>query len=142
MTLTPQPGLVPRAYPGRESPCVSATCCPLVAGTGLAAHLELIFALEVLQEVLVVGVTHLAEQREQAGHVLTLGRPERHLAPTSTRAPPLHRGKDRREGLRWPHGHEGEGDNSGLKGSAPFRYVAWRAWGWFKALTTPRKHRG
>lgn len=40
--------------------------------SAFSAHLEFIFALEVVQEVLVVGVTHLAEQREKAGHILTL----------------------------------------------------------------------
>lgn len=46
---------------------------PWVKGQCLVAYLEFIFALEVVQEVLVMGVTHLAEQREKAGHVLTLG---------------------------------------------------------------------
>lgn len=86
-------------------------------GTCFAAHLELIFALEVVQEVLVVGVAHLAEQREKAGHILPLRRPERHsaLAQTITRATPIHRGKDRREGLRWPMSMKGKATTLALK---------------------------
>lgn len=121
------PGLVACTcpWPGK-APAVPATCCPLGEGTCFAAHLELIFALEVVQEVLVVGVTHLAEQREKAGHVLTLGRPERHLAQTITRATPTHRGKDSREGLRWPHDHEREGDNSGPENELSSPLSGWR----------------
>lgn len=50
-----------------------------VTNQRLAAYLEFIFALEVVQEMLVMGVTHLAEQREKAGHVLTLGTNPKHI---------------------------------------------------------------
>ena len=51
-----------------------------------------------------MGVTHLAEQREKAGHILTLGKPKKRLAQTITRDifPQSTEGKDRRKGLKWP----------------------------------------
>lgn len=61
---------------GRGKNCwaVLAACfLSWVKGQCFSAYLELIFALEVVQEVLVMRVTHLAEQREKAGHILTLG---------------------------------------------------------------------
>lgn len=80
--------------PGRGQPLQSQPhAAPWVEGTCFAAHLELIFALEVVQEVLVVGVAHLAEQREKAGHILTLEKPERHLAQTITRDNPNPEGR-------------------------------------------------
>lgn len=58
-----------------KSPWVVLAACLLfwVKSQCFAAYLEFIFALEVVQEVLVMGVTHLAEQREKAGHILALG---------------------------------------------------------------------
>lgn len=75
MNPTPSAARSPAPALAGESPWgLLATCFPsqLEGQSCFSAHLEFIFALEVVQEVLVVGVTHLAEQREKAGHILTL----------------------------------------------------------------------
>lgn len=72
---TPSAARSPAPALAGESPWgLLATCFPSQSEgqSCFSAHLEFIFALEVVQEVLVVGVTHLAEQREKAGHILTL----------------------------------------------------------------------
>lgn len=61
-------------WQGKDSWAVLAACfLSRVKDQCFSAYLELIFALEVVQEVLVMGVTHLAEQWEKAGHILALG---------------------------------------------------------------------
>lgn len=65
------------------------------------AYLEFIFALEVVQEVLEMGVTHLAEQWEKAGHIFALGtNPKKTLSMANCKGcvPPIHRGQGEKGG--------------------------------------------